>query len=165
MNRKRLVAVLVALLVTAGGCGDETGGREQQLPARSKDNAKQAVEAYLPQVMEAVGSPRPADNFSLTYPPCEGKAGERSSDGRYYAAGSGQIALPTGAEQVATLEKLRDHFQAKGWEVKKLAVHSNGNTGDLYLRNPADGFQLAIGSTDSAEWFIVSIYSPCYTPG
>ena len=156
--RSAVAAATAALALVA--CSPS--GKDDPLPTMTETQARELVDTYARTVAATLGSELTNYNPPLRLA-CEGKGGEVATDGRFYVMGSAQ--LPVAAEeQVASLQRIRDDWAGRGYEITDDRTFPDGATGVVAAVNPADRVQVSVESTVPPTHFALLVLTPCYLP-
>jgi hypothetical protein len=154
----RLAALLLALVLTA--CTDKAQG-EPPLQTMTEAQARALVQSYADAAAASVSSE--LANYTASKAACQGRNGETAADGRFDVAAVAQI--PLAADQhVATLQRIHDDWAAKGYEITDHRTFSDGTSGVVAARNPADRIQISLESTVPPTALALMVVTPCYLP-
>ncbi|MFI5496677.1 hypothetical protein [Actinoplanes sp. NPDC051859] len=142
------IAALAIVVLTLTGC---FGG---DVETRTEDEAKALVRDRSAQLATQLGG--------VAFTEAKENPGPCTSGGNadvFAVQGSYQAPLPT-AEQIPTLNRIRDAWKRDGWEITDDRV-IEPNAGILRAKS-SDGYTYHLTSARSTTELGVIIYSPCF---
>jgi hypothetical protein len=152
----------IAALIALPGCGgankDPTEGK-QMVAVASLTDVQRQVREQANTVLADLGLPPPSTAPDIGPAPCS-DAGGSADDGRFYVAGAWQVPLPS-AQQIATLRRVRDTWQAKGYEITDYRELPSGVEVVLAAGNPTNGYSLSLITTSPPIAVAMLVSSPC----
>ncbi|WP_158009754.1 hypothetical protein [Carbonactinospora thermoautotrophica] len=158
-NWLAVVTCIVAAL-TCGGCGST---KDEPMRVMAEDEATRIAEQHAQAVIKVIAPAQKPDPGGSGSAPCEGRGGEIAKDGRYYVQHIYQVPVSPD-RQIATLERLRDHWRQAGYEIQRFRVFPDGKGGEVAARNAQDGYQISVETTDPPTAVSLAVYSPCLMP-
>ncbi|MFY1686740.1 hypothetical protein [Plantactinospora sp. WMMB782] len=78
----------------------------------------------------------------------------------FHVSGFSHVTLPV-EQHAEVLERLRDEWIARGYELKNFRILPDGAGAELDLVRPADGFQFSWATSGDRVWIALIIVSPC----
>jgi hypothetical protein len=130
--------------------------------AMTEQQAGDLVRGYAAAIATVVGVDAGQTETRVAPSACENSQGLTADDGRFYVQGNWQMPLPPG-EHASTLERLRDGWAGKGYEIKKFHMFSD-TEGVVIAENPVDEVEMMVESGVPPIAVAVMIMTPCYRP-
>ncbi|GAA2528210.1 hypothetical protein [Winogradskya humida] len=149
-----------SMLVASCSNSDQPAEKEATLQAKPKAEVSAAVRDQAQAIADAAGGQ--LTDFTDRSAPCEGPNGETTDDGRWNL--SGFAAIPLVADKhAAALQAIHDAWQSQGWDITENRTFKDGG-GSVAGRNPQNGLNATITSSDPPKQLAVIIGSACYRP-
>jgi hypothetical protein len=164
MSARLHAAMALAVVLVVAGCGG--GGtpkrKDTDLQVKTQADAEQLAKALADSVAAAVDSP--LEKWHTQPAPCDDAAGVTAVDGPWNLSGFATVAVKP-AEQVTTLNRLRDQWKQQGYEITEFhLVPPDNEQGTLSARSPASDLTISLASTAQGTGLAVIIATPCYRP-
>jgi hypothetical protein len=124
----------------------------------TEDEALAHARGYARRTVALVDAAHEPDVVTVGATPCEGPDGTPRHD-RFFVTARVQVPLAP-ERQRATLQLLRAEWLRRGYRITHERDRPELPGGQLDARNPADGYQLALTTTQPPTALAVSVYSP-----
>ncbi|WP_236718576.1 hypothetical protein [Actinoplanes sp. TFC3] len=147
-------------LLATSCSSDQPADKEAPLETKSKAEIATAVRDQAQAIADAAGGE--LKNFLDRSAPCEGRNGETADDGRWNPSGFAAIPLASD-KHAAALKAIADAWQSQGWEISENRTFKDGG-GSIAGRNPQNGLNTSITSSNPPKQLAVIIGSACYRP-
>lgn len=160
---RRIVAVVAALCLLASCTSDIPGGGPEEEPLQTKPEAEIAelARTRAQEIADTVG--HPLENWRTNTSPCLGRRGETAEDGRWTLSGFAGLPVPPD-EQLATLARVREMWQQRGYEITEDRVFPSGAGGAVSTRDPSTGITISLSTTKDYERVALILAAGCYMP-
>jgi hypothetical protein len=117
------------------------------------------VQSYAEAVAALLGDAA-LENRATNAASCVGRRGERSTE-IFFVQGVYQLPVPAD-RHLAILDRVREHWQLRGYAITDDRTLSESGTGTLSAINPVDGYSVALQSTTPPEAFALFVHSRCH---
>ncbi|MEN3615115.1 hypothetical protein AAH979_36995 [Plantactinospora sp. ZYX-F-223] len=156
MRVRAAVVGVAAVVVVFAGCSGADNGEDPTVRSQSRADVEAATRAHLGAATEAIGEGLPDPAPSVAPAPCDGYRDHAV----FHVSGFSHVTLPV-ERHAPVLERLRDEWTAKGYELKNFRLLPEGAGAELDLVNPADGFQFSWTTSGDRVWIALIVMSPC----
>ncbi|BCY08977.1 hypothetical protein [Actinoplanes sp. L3-i22] len=151
LHRATLAGLLVLPLLGVAGCGTDH-------PALTRDEATQQSQRLVQDIAQVFGQAEVINPKTLSVS-CDSLFGN-SGEVRYIS-GAFNIQLSLEAD-AATFRTVRDHWTGLGWKVVEDQYKQETRSGAVSLKDPDDGTNFTLVSTNSPHLLAVLSSSACY---
>lgn len=131
------------------------------MQVKSRAEAEAETRARLAEAVAAVGEGEPDPAPQIGPAPCSSPLGESGEGGYFHISAFSHVTVPVERHR-PILERLRDEWRAKGYEVRSFRdLPGTPGGAELDVSNPADGFQITWSSSADGVWIALIVMSPC----
>ncbi|WP_433538355.1 hypothetical protein ACQPZK_12015 [Micromonospora sp. CA-249363] len=161
---RRLLAVIaltMTLSACTGGGSDPPESKDEALQQKPVNEVLQLVQTRAQVVADLADGP--LEGWSTNTVPCEGRGGETADDGRWYLGATANLRVAP-AEQLTTLNRVRDALRQQGYEITEDRSFADGTRGSLSARDPSTAITVRLTTTKALDQVAVGLLSDCYMP-
>ena len=170
--RHQFAAATLVIAVLLAGCtgGAPTATRTTRTPepkdsamqVRKQADVEQQAKSFADALATEVGNP--LEQWKTQPAPCESTGGADATSGPWTLSGFATIAVKP-ADQVATLTRLRDQWQRRGYQITEFrTIPPDNKLGTLSARVPTEDLTVSMESTTPGTALSVIVASGCYAP-
>ncbi|WP_155123730.1 MULTISPECIES: hypothetical protein [unclassified Actinoplanes] len=136
--------------------------KDQQMQVMKRTDAENLAKKLAEQVASLVG--KPLTGWRTSSAACENTDGVVASDGRWDLSTGGNVEVARD-DQVATLNKIRDDWTSRGYQITEFHLLPDGDTGgSTSALVPESGLTISVQSTVPRTGIAIIVVTPCYKP-